>query len=182
MEYREEHETVETGGAEGSAMAVASRELIERCVEECLNCLKLASRCVDSCLADDQAKAMARCIGSAWTARTSARPVSPRSAGTRNTRASSAGCWRTSARRARRSARSSATASCASARKRAGSAPRPAARWHGCGPPPEAGSAGRGGAACRAVPPRVQRRPRESRPAQGRGLTFQLTGRITLSV
>ncbi len=43
-------------------MAVASQHPIERCIEECIDCLTLTSRCVDSCLADEQVKAMARCI------------------------------------------------------------------------------------------------------------------------
>lgn len=43
-------------------MPVANRQLIERCLEECLRCLRLTSECVDACLAGEQVKAMARCI------------------------------------------------------------------------------------------------------------------------
>lgn len=44
-------------------MAGTDRGEMERCIDQCLEVVKLASRCADDCLKSDQVASMRQCIG-----------------------------------------------------------------------------------------------------------------------
>lgn len=43
-------------------MAVAEKQLMERCITECLDCVRQAARCANHCIHVEQAARMAECI------------------------------------------------------------------------------------------------------------------------
>ena len=43
-------------------MAVAEKQLMERCITECQDCVRLAARCATHCIQSEQAARMAECI------------------------------------------------------------------------------------------------------------------------
>lgn len=47
-------------------MTVAEKQLVERCITECLDCVRLAARCANHCIQAEQAARMAECIRLCW--------------------------------------------------------------------------------------------------------------------
>lgn len=43
-------------------MAIATQQLRERCITDCVDCVRTASRCVNECVSSDQAAQMAECV------------------------------------------------------------------------------------------------------------------------
>lgn len=47
-------------------MAVAEKQLVERCIAECLECVKAAARCATWCIQSEQSPKLAECIRLCW--------------------------------------------------------------------------------------------------------------------
>jgi hypothetical protein len=47
-------------------MAVAEKQLMERCIAECLECVKAAARCATWCIQSEQSPKLAECIRLCW--------------------------------------------------------------------------------------------------------------------
>lgn len=47
---------------EEDAMPVASQQVKERCITNCVDCVRAASRCVNECVSSDDAARMAECV------------------------------------------------------------------------------------------------------------------------